>query len=139
MTPMGASRSDAFEISGTMAPVTVLRLKTVDVDRIEEALRAHIAALPLSFFHAPVIVDLAELGDDALDLPLHHLAERLRACKLVPIGAANLPAMAVWNAAASGMAVVQLAGGIARPVDPERSEPLGAEPPPPETSAPAAS
>lgn len=40
---MGASQtgSDAFEISGTMAPVTVLRLKTVDVERIEEALRAH--------------------------------------------------------------------------------------------------
>jgi septum site-determining protein MinC len=131
------ARSDALEIVGTVSPVTVLRLKTVDVERIEEDLRARIDAAPLSFLYAPVIVDLGDLDADALDLPLHHLAERLRACKLVPLGAANLPAMAVWNAAASGMAVVELEGRNARPIDPERSQPLGAEPPPPE-SAPVA-
>lgn len=122
------SRSEAFAIAGITAPVTILRLKTVDVDQIEAELRARIDARPDAFLYAPVIVDLADL-EDALELPLHHLAERLRACKLVPIGAANLPRMAVWNAAASGMAVVQLGDDFARPVDPERSEPLGAEPP----------
>jgi septum site-determining protein MinC len=128
---MHASRSlETFAVAGITAPVTILRLKTVDVDQIEAELRARIEARPQAFLYAPVIVDLADLDADALDLPLHHLAERLRACKLVPIGAANLPPMAVWNAAASGMAVVQLGDELARPVHPDRCEPLGAEPPP---------
>jgi septum site-determining protein MinC len=133
------ARSDTFEITGTPAAVTVLRLKTLDIARFEEDLRARIAGAPLAFLYAPVIVDLADLEHDALELPLHHLADRLRACKLNPIGAANLPPMAVWNAAASGMAVVKLGGPIARPVDPERAQPLGAEPPSPEPSREAVS
>jgi septum site-determining protein MinC len=124
------TRAEAFTITGTLAPITILRLKTVDVDQIEADLRARIDARPHVFLYAPVIVDLADLEADALELPLHHLAERLRACKLVPVGAANLPSMAVWNAAASGLAVVQLTDDLALPVDPERLKPLGAESPP---------
>jgi septum formation inhibitor MinC len=61
---------DSFEMSGTAADVTVLRLKTLDVSRIEAELRAHIASDPLRFLHAPVIVDVSEIGVDAMDLPL---------------------------------------------------------------------
>ena len=97
---------DAFDVDGTVAPVTVLRLKTVDIDDIEEQLRARARSTPP---FAPVVVDVAGLDEaSAMELPLHDLAERLRACKLVPVGAANLPPSAVWNAAAAGMAVVQL-------------------------------
>ncbi|HEX6836500.1 MAG TPA: septum site-determining protein MinC [Polyangia bacterium] len=95
---------DAFEVDGTVAPVTVLRLKTVDVDDIEKQLRAS-SARP----YTPVVVDVAGLDEaTAMELPLHDLADRLRACKLVPVGAANLPPSAVWNAAAAGMALVEL-------------------------------
>ena len=95
---------DAFDVDGTVAPVTVLRLKTVDVDDIEKQLRAS-SARP----YTPVVVDVAGLDEaTAMELPLHDLADRLRACKLVPVGAANLPPSAVWNAAAAGMAVVEL-------------------------------
>lgn len=98
---------DAFDVDGTVAPVTVLRLKTADVDDIEKQLRARARSTAP---YAPVVVDVAGLDEtSAMELPLHDLAERLRACKLVPVGAANLPAAAVWNAAAAGMAVVQLA------------------------------
>ena len=117
-------RPDAFEIDLTVAPVTVLRLKTVDIVQIEEDLRARIASVRQMFPYAPVVVDLAELDEaSALELPLHDLADRLRACKLVPVGAANLPKSAMWNAAAAGMAVVQLAAARAQPVEPTRPEP----------------
>ena len=120
------ARSDAFEIDLTVAPVTVLRLKTADVVQIEKGLRARIASVQQMFPYAPVVVDLAELDEaSALELPLHDLADRLRACKLVPVGAANLPPSAVWNAAAAGMAVVQLAANRTR-TD---------EPPPPDSAA----
>src|SRR5438552_1156940 len=98
-----------FEIEGTVTAATVLRLKTVDVAQIEAELRAHIAAQPQSFLYAPIVVDVAALEADVAELPLHDLAERLRACKVIPVGAANLPSWAIWNAAAAGMANVQLA------------------------------
>jgi septum site-determining protein MinC len=56
-----------------------------------------------------------------MELSLLDLAERLRACKLLPVGAANLPASAVWNAAAAGIAVVQLEPRRAEPSVPELS------------------
>jgi septum site-determining protein MinC len=128
------ARSDAFEVDLTVAPVTVLRLKTANVARIEADLRARIASVKQMFPYAPVVVDVAELDEtSARELPLHDLADRLRACKLIPVGAANLPPSAVWNAAAAGMAVVQLAAP--RPVEtappePPRDAPPSAEPPP---------
>ncbi len=110
---------DAFDVDGTVAPVTVLRLKTVDVDDIEKQLRARAKATQP---YAPVVVDVAGLDEaSAMELPLHDLAERLRACKLVPVGAANLPPSAVWNAAAAGMALVDLAA--ARPSPPPTTPP----------------
>jgi septum site-determining protein MinC len=135
------ARSDAFEIDFTVAPVTVLRLKTADVAQIEKDLRARIASVQQMFPYAPVVVDMAELdATSALELPLHDLADRLRACKLVPVGAANLPPSAVWNAAAAGMAVVQLAAPRVQPVEstrpePPREAPPSSEAPPPQLPA----
>ena len=131
---LSQGRSEAFELTGTVASVTVLRLKTIDVAQIEAELRERIAVAPMRFLHAPVIIDVGELEADAVDLPLHDLADRLRGCKLVPIGAANLPQMALWNASASGLALVQLAGATAQPVDPARSEALGIAAPRVETA-----
>src|SRR4051812_38018730 len=102
--------NDAFDIDGTVAPVTVLRLKTSDVTQIAESLRARIASVRQTFPFAPVVVDVARLDEaSALELPLQDLAERLRASNLLPVGVANLPPSAMWNAAAAGLAVVQLA------------------------------
>src|SRR5579864_3151824 len=114
---------DAFDIDGTVAPVTVLRLKTGDVAHIEADLRARAASFPQAYPYPPVVVDVAALDEaSARELPLQDLAERLRACKLVPVGAANLPPSAVWNAAAAGIAVVQLAAPVA-PVEPAPAKP----------------
>ena len=124
--------SGAFEIDRTTAaPVTVLRLKTVDVGRIEKGLRS--VAARQAFPYGPVVVDVAALGEArARELPLHDLAERIRACKLVPVGAANLPPSAVWNAAAAGMAVVELTAAAPEP------EPAASAPEPAPVAAPAA-
>jgi septum site-determining protein MinC len=123
------ARSEAFEIDGSVASVTVLRLKTINVAHIEEELRARVASLGHMFPYSPVVVDVAELDDaSAQELPLHDLADRLRACKLLPVGAANLPPSAVWNAAAAGMAVVQLAPASVRTVEPARPD-ASVEPP----------
>jgi septum site-determining protein MinC len=122
------ARSAAFDVDGGIAPVTVLRLRTSDVAHIEADLRALVASMRGTLPYAPVVLDLAQLDDEsAMELPLHDVAERLRACKLLPVGAANLPPSAVWNAAAAGIAVVQLAAAAAPPVEPAPVEPA---PPP---------
>jgi septum site-determining protein MinC len=127
--------SDAFEVDSTVAPVTVLRLKTADVAHIEEQLRARAASLRQTFPYAPVVLDVAALNEaSAMELPLHDLADRLRACKLIPVGAAGLPPSAVWNAAAAGIAVIDLAAARTTdapepaPIEPARPEPSRAEP-----------
>jgi len=131
------SASDAFEVDGTVAPVTVLRLKTDDIGRIEKGLRSLLrGSLPF----APVVLDLAQLDEaSALDLPLHDLAARMRACQLLPVGAANLPSSAVWNAAAAGMAVVQLATSTINKEQPPAAEPAKPTEPAPPAPAPTAS
>jgi septum site-determining protein MinC len=136
----GAARCDAFDVDGTVAPVTVLRLKTDNVARIEKGVRAFVASARRALPYAPVVVDLAGLDEtSARELPLHDLAERLRACKLLPVGAANLPPAAVWNAAAAGMAVVQLSTASEAPkpaAEPAPVEPPRVEEPPPALAAP---
>jgi septum site-determining protein MinC len=123
------ARSAAFTVDGGVAPVTVLRLHTSDIAHIEADLRALAASMRQTLPYAPVVVDLAPLDEtSARELPLHDLAERLRACKLLPVGAANLPPSAVWNAAAAGIAVVQLAPATVAPVEPPRTEPPPPEP-----------
>jgi septum site-determining protein MinC len=129
-------RMEAFEVDGTAAPVTVLRLHTVNIASIEKELRG--IAARQAFPYAPIVIDVAELDEtSARELPLHELADRIRACKLVPVGAANLPASAVWNAAAAGIGVVQLAAPKPA-VEPapvvEPAPPV--EPPPADAAAP---
>jgi septum site-determining protein MinC len=74
-----------------MASFTMLRLRSTDVDLVEQQLRAKVAKLPSLFLDAPVLVDLGGLGDGASSLALDELVTALRACKLVPVAAANIP------------------------------------------------
>jgi septum site-determining protein MinC len=126
---------EAFEVDGTAAPVTVLRLRTVNIARIEKELRG--IAARQAFPYGPIVIDVAELDEtSARELPLHELADRIRACKLVPVGAANLPASAVWNAAAAGIGVVQLAAPAPAVAPAPAIAPTPVEPPPSEAAAP---
>jgi septum site-determining protein MinC len=108
-----ATGEPAFEVKGTIAPVTVLCLRTVDVERIERELRARVAQAPQLFANAPIVIDLADVpvGDE---LPLAAIVERTRACKLVPVGIAHLPAEQLGLAAEVGLAIMQLGFGRSR-------------------------
>lgn len=117
----------AFDIKGTITPVTVLRLYTVELERIEHELRARIASAPQMFAHAPIVIDVVDLPGD-VELPLASLAQRLRACKLVPVGVANAGADEVARAVEAGLAIVQIGigrgRGVERPAPSARSAPV---------------
>lgn len=86
-----ARRPEPFELKGTMASFTVLRLKSTDLELVEEQLRLKTAQLPSLFLDAPVLIDVAPLGDEAAALPLGDVARLVRACQMVPVAVAHIP------------------------------------------------
>jgi septum site-determining protein MinC len=124
----------AFDIKGTITPVTVLRLYTTDVDRIERELRARIAPAPQMFANAPIVIDVADLPGE-VELPLAALLQRLRACALIPIGMASVGGDALERAVALGLAIVQIGTGRGRGVERPRAVAEPAAQPKPEPKA----
>jgi septum site-determining protein MinC len=124
-----ATGEPAFEVNGTIAPVTVLCLRTGDVERIDRELRARVAQAPQLFANAPVVIDLADVPV-ADDLPLGEIVARARACKLVPVGLAHLPAEQLALAAETGLAIMQLGFGRSRMAR-AQSQPSASLAPPP--------
>jgi septum site-determining protein MinC len=102
-----SKRAVAFDLKGTMAPLTVLRLRATDVALIERQLRVKIAQLPQLFIDAPVLLDLGALGDDAAALPFAELVQVLKLCKLVPVAVSNVPDALRAAAVAVGLGVLQ--------------------------------
>jgi septum site-determining protein MinC len=82
-------RQPAFDLKGTMAPLTMLRLRVTDLALIERQLRVKIAQMPALFADAPVLLDLGALGAEAAGLAFGELAQMLRSCKLVPVAISN--------------------------------------------------
>jgi septum site-determining protein MinC len=112
--------SSAFEVKGTVSSLTVLRLRTSDVDAIEADLAERIIPFPQIFNAAPVVIDAAFL--DGKPLPWEAIARILRASKLVPVAAANVPAAETDPAVSAGFGIVQL-GSRLRTLDPEPDVP----------------
>lgn len=112
-TSSAARRSVAFDLKGTMAPLTVLRLRTLDLTLIERQLRIRIAQLPQLFLDAPVLLDLGALDGGGAGLAFPELVSALRSCKLVPVAVANIADELRGLAAAVGLGVLQPA--LARP------------------------
>ncbi len=100
-----ARRPEPFELKGTMASFTVLRLKTTDLHWIEEQLRAKTSQLPSLFLDAPVLVDLAPLGDQAGTLSLAGIARLVRACQMIPVAVAHVPDALRGAAVEAGLGV----------------------------------
>jgi septum site-determining protein MinC len=114
------SGAQAFEVKGTVSSLTVLRLRTSDVDAIEADLVEKIRPFPQIFNAAPVVVDAAFL--EGKPLAWEAIARILRASKLVPVAAANVPASETDPAVSAGFGIVQL-GSRMRSLDPEPDAP----------------
>ncbi|WP_437593608.1 septum site-determining protein MinC [Sorangium sp. So ce1000] len=95
----------AFALKGTMPAITMLCLKTADVSAVERQLEGHISQMPHFFLHLPILLDLAELGDDPVDLGA--LAGLLRKHNLVPIAVRNPTDAQRERAVAAGLGVLR--------------------------------
>jgi len=114
-----------------MASFTVLRLRSTDIELVERQLRIKTAQLPSLFLDAPVLVDLAGLGDEAASLSLGELVRAMRACKLVPVAAANVPDGLRGAVSDAGLGLWRAPlGGRPRPAPDLDVETPAPEPPP---------
>jgi len=103
----GARRPVPFDLKGTMAPLTVLRLRSLDLAIVERHLRIKIAQLPQLFLNAPVLVDVGTLAGQGAGLAIEELVRSLRSCKLVPVAIANLAEELRERAVAAGLGIMQ--------------------------------
>jgi septum site-determining protein MinC len=117
----------AFELKGTVSSLTVLRLCTIDAERIGAELATRVAPFPQIFLHAPVVVDTSLV--DGQPVPWAELADILRRLELVPVGAANVRGEDMAKAVASGFGILQL-GSRLRGIDTDaaRSSPPADQP-----------
>jgi septum site-determining protein MinC len=115
-----ATRSRAaFELKGVVTPLTVMRLRTTDLNLIERQLRAKLLQMPQFFQDAPVVLDLGELAGQLHELPLPSLAHVLRSMRVVPVGVSGAPEGARDLIRAAGLTQVQV-GGSGQPIQPPR-------------------
>jgi septum site-determining protein MinC len=109
----------AFDLKGVMASLTVLRLRSRDLNLIERQLRAKVMQFPQFFQSAPVVLDLSELEGGVEGFPLAALVKAMQVSRVVPVGVTNLPEAHRSIAASAGLGVVALSN--ARP--PSEPEP----------------
>lgn len=125
----------AFELKGVMTSLTVMRLRSKDLNLIERQLRAKLTQMPGFFQQAPVVLDVSDLADGLRDLPLPALLHVLRTCGMVPVGIANVSDDERAAALAAGLGVIQPGAGRREEARPAVEEPITAElKPAPETT-----
>src|SRR6185503_13031550 len=107
-TPAMPKRPPAFDLKGVMAPLTVLRLRSSDIQLVDRQLRVRISQLPHMFLHAPVMIDLGAL-EETSPLTVIQVVAILKACKLVPVAATNVPDAMRATIANEGLGILQVA------------------------------
>jgi septum site-determining protein MinC len=138
----GARRPVPFDLKGTMAPLTVLRLRSLDLAIVERHLRIKIAQLPQLFLNAPVLIDVGALAGQGAGLAIEDMVRSLRSCKLVPVAIANLAEELRDRAVAAGLGIMHAAArprgedrGVGAAGDPVDAIPGGGPTPAPSPAA----
>lgn len=101
----GGAEKDALDIKGSVFTLSVLCLKSNDIDAMARALGARLAQAPRFFQNAPVVIDVKAVRDAGLDF--HALVRLLRDNQLVPVGVRHATPEQLEAAIAAGLAVLQ--------------------------------
>lgn len=80
----------AFELKGVMTSVTVMRLRSTDLNLAARQLRAKVVKFPQLFEKSIVVLDLSPLGETAASISLPSMARMLRGCGVVPAGVTGI-------------------------------------------------
>jgi septum site-determining protein MinC len=105
----------AFDLKGVMTTLTVLRIRSRDLNLIERQLRAKVTQFPQMFHSAPLVLDVGEIEGGVKTFPLAALVRALQVCRVVPVAVTNIDEADRQVAVAAGLGVVSLSA--ARPVN----------------------
>lgn len=110
----------AFDLKGVMTSLTVLRIRSRDLNLIERQLRAKVTQFPQMFHSAPLVLDVGEIEGGVRTFPLAALVRALQVCRVVPVAVTNIDDADRSVAMAAGLGVVSLNGArmVAEP-DPQ--------------------
>lgn len=108
--------SAALEIKGSVFTLPVLRLQSTDMALIAKDLSQRLAQHLRFFKHAPVVIELDHLDDQANSLDLPALCALLRQAHLVPVGVRQASPEQASAAIAAGLAVLKGGSGASRSV-----------------------
>jgi septum site-determining protein MinC len=103
----------AFDLKGVLSSLTVMRLRSRDLNLIDRQLRAKVMQHPQFFLDAPVVLDVGSIDGGLDGYPLAALVRALRVCKVVPIAITNVPEGKRELALSAGLGIISL--GAARP------------------------
>lgn len=95
-----------FQLKGSLFTLTVLRMKSVDLDTLQTELSNTIAKAPKFFENAPVVVDLQPIAQINPPLNFVRLIEILKSNQLIPIGVRNGSDQHHIDAIAAGLALL---------------------------------
>ncbi len=104
--------SAALEIKGSMFTLPVLRVQSTDMELIAKDLSQRLAQHLRFFKHAPVVIELDRLDDQANRLDLPALCVLLRQALLVPVGVRQANPEQAKAAIAAGLAVLKGGGSV---------------------------
>ena len=127
----GTRPQAAFELKGVVTPLTVMRLRTTNLNLIERQLRAKLLQMPHFFQDAPVVLDLGEILESLHLLPLPSLVHVLRSMRVVPVGASGVPDEWRDFVRSAGLTLVQTGAGKPREEAPARTPEPSSRPQPP--------
>jgi septum site-determining protein MinC len=100
----------AFDLKGVMTSLTVLRIRSRDLNLIERQLRAKVTQFPQMFHSAPLVLDVGEIEGGVRTFPLAALVKALQVCRVVPVAVTNIDDADRSVAMAAGLGVVSLSG-----------------------------
>ncbi len=104
-SPEGAEPASAAELKGSVFTLPVLRLRSADLDAIEQALEQRLGQSLRFFENAPVVIDPEPLEGAVPDFEA--LCRLLRKVKLVPVGLRQGSEAQQRAALAAGLALVK--------------------------------
>lgn len=107
MSALGTTEGSCFQLKADFIPITVLKLAQCDLRSIAQELDQAISTAPKYFTHAPIIVDILNLGPLKNELDIPGLCKILREKNIIPIGIRGIETKQKAIAIENGLALLK--------------------------------
>ena len=99
------NQKNLIQLKADLMPLTVLQINKTSLVDIETELNKKIQQAPQYFVHAPVVIDVNNI-DDKSELDLAELCDKLKSCKIIPVGIKGIAKELHENAINQGLAII---------------------------------